>query len=54
MFSYLTLKKDKQVDLDNDERYIYEIIGPVKIHIDEVIEKSGMETRHVMAYSHKP
>ncbi len=35
--------------MDNDERYIYEIIGPVKIHIDEVIEKSGMETRHVMA-----
>jgi len=48
-FPNLTLKKDKQVDLDNDERYIYGIIGPIKIHIDEVIEKSGMETRHVMA-----
>jgi DNA processing protein len=48
-FPNLTVKKDEQVDLNNDERYIYGIIGPVKIHIDEVIEKSGMETRHVMA-----
>jgi DNA processing protein len=47
-FPNLTLKKDKHVDLNDDERYIYEIIGPVKIHVDEVIEKSGMETRHVM------
>ena len=48
-FPDLTIKKDKQVDLDNNERYIYEVIGPTKIHVDEVIEKSGMETRHVMA-----
>jgi DNA processing protein len=48
-FPDLTLKKEKQVDLDNDERYIYGIIGPVKIHVDEIIDKSGMETRHVMA-----
>jgi len=48
-FPNLTLKKDNQVDLSDNERYIYEIIGSVKIHVDEVIEKSGMETRHVMA-----
>jgi DNA processing protein len=48
-FPGLTLKKDKQVDLDNNEHYIYGIIGSVKIHVDEVIDKSGMETRHVMA-----
>jgi len=48
-FPNLALKKDKQVDLDNNERYIYGIIGPAKIHVEEVIEKSGMETRHVMA-----
>jgi DNA processing protein len=48
-FPYLTVKKDKQVDLDSNERYIYGIIGPTKIHVDEVIEKSGMETRNVMA-----
>ena len=48
-FPNITLQKDKHVDLNGDERYIYEIIGPVKIHVDEVIEKSGMETRHVMA-----
>lgn len=48
-FPALTVKKDKQVDLSDNERYIYGVIGPTKIHVDEVIEKSGMETRHVMA-----
>lgn len=48
-FPNLTLKKEKQVDLSDDEHYIYGIIGSLKIHIDEVIEKSHMETRHVMA-----
>ena len=48
-FPNLTVKKDKQVDLNENERYIYGVIGPVKMHIDEVIEKSGMEARHVMA-----
>ena len=48
-FPNLTLKKNEHVDLNGDEHYIYEIIGLVKIHVDEVIEKSGMETRHVMA-----
>lgn len=48
-FHGVSLKKDKQVDLDTNERYIYGIIGSIKIHIDEVIEKSGMEARHVMA-----
>jgi len=48
-FHGVSLQKDKQVDLDTNERYIYGIIGSTKIHIDEVIEKSGMEARHVMA-----
>jgi DNA processing protein len=48
-FPNVTLKKNEHVDLNGDEHYIYEIIGLVKIHVDEVIEKSGMETRHVMA-----
>jgi DNA processing protein len=48
-FPNLTLKKEKQVDLSDDERYIYTIIGSIKVHVDEVIEKSNMETRHVMA-----
>jgi len=48
-FSGLTFKMDKHVDLDNNERYIYGIIGSTKIHVDEVVEKSGMETKHVMA-----
>jgi DNA processing protein len=48
-FPNLSVKKDKQVDLSDNERYIYGVIGPAKIHVDEVIEKSGMETGHVMA-----
>lgn len=48
-FPGLTWKENKQVDLDGDERYIYGIVGAAKVHIDEVIEKSGLETRRVMA-----
>jgi DNA processing protein len=48
-FPNISVKKDKRVDLSDNERYIYEIIGSQKIHVDEIIEKSGMETRHVMA-----
>lgn len=48
-FQGITVKKDKQVDLDDNERYIYGIIGSTKIHVDEVIDKSGLEARHVMA-----
>jgi DNA processing protein len=39
----------KPIDMNGDEDYIYSIIGPRKIHVDEVIEKSKMATKEVMA-----
>jgi DNA processing protein len=37
------------VDLDVDEDYIYRLIGTDRIHVDELIEKSRIATRKVMA-----
>ena len=48
-FPRLELKKEQNIDMDKDEDYIYSIIGFDKIHVDEVIEKSKMETKNVMA-----
>ncbi|MCX5798321.1 MAG: DNA-processing protein DprA [Proteobacteria bacterium] len=48
-FPNLELKKEQKIDMDEDEEYIYSIIGFDKIHIDEVIEKSKMEAKRVMA-----
>jgi DNA processing protein len=39
----------RAVDMDKEEDYIYSIVGPAKIHVDEVIDKSGIETGSVMA-----
>ncbi|MCX7965278.1 MAG: DNA-processing protein DprA [Syntrophorhabdaceae bacterium] len=40
---------ENKVDMDEDESYIYNLIGHEKTHIDEVIEKSGRQTKEVMA-----
>jgi DNA processing protein len=48
-FPRLTLQKEQTVDMDREEGYIYSIIGFDKIHVDEVIDKSKMETKQVMA-----
>jgi DNA processing protein len=48
-FPRLELKKEQNIDMDKDEDNIYSIIGFDKIHVDEVIEKSKMETKNVMA-----
>lgn len=48
-FPRLELKKEQGIDMDKDEDNIYSIIGFDKIHVDEVIEKSKMETKNVMA-----
>jgi DNA processing protein len=39
----------RDVDMDKEEDYIYSIVGPAKIHVDDVIDKSGRETGSVMA-----
>lgn len=38
-----------QVELDSREDRVYSLIGFEKVHADEVIERSGMETKEVMA-----
>jgi DNA processing protein len=39
----------KSVDMDSDEDYIYTLMGMDRIHVDEIIEKSRLETKKVMA-----
>ena len=48
-FPDLKVIKKKPIDMDGGEDYIYSIIGPRKIHVDEVIEKSKMAAKEVMA-----
>ncbi len=39
----------KSVDMDGDEDYIYRLMGMDRMHVDEIIEKSRLETKKVMA-----
>ncbi|MDR2017423.1 MAG: DNA-processing protein DprA [Syntrophobacterales bacterium] len=48
-FPGLTVIRKKPIDLDGNEDYIYSIVGPRRIHVDEVIEKSKMAAKEVMA-----
>lgn len=48
-FPGITLKKELPIDMDREAGYIYSLMGFDRIHVDEVIEKSGMETKRVMA-----
>jgi len=43
------LHEAKPIALNNEETHIYGIIGLERIHVDEVVEKSNMETKSVMA-----
>lgn len=48
-FPDMHIKFENKVDLDEDENYIYSLIGYEKIHIDEVIVKSKKQAGEVMA-----
>ncbi|OPY75610.1 MAG: hypothetical protein A4E65_03500 [Syntrophorhabdus sp. PtaU1.Bin153] len=48
-FPEIEIKEDKQVDLNGNESYIYSIIGFEKVHVDEIIDKSHMDAKSVMA-----
>lgn len=48
-FPYSKPEAPKPVELDTGENRIYSLIGFEKIHADEVIERSGMEVKDVMA-----
>jgi DNA processing protein len=41
--------KPEPVKLDSEENRVYSLIGFEKVHADEVIERSGMDTKEVMA-----
>ncbi len=48
-FPGISFAKKENVELDGNEKYIYALVGFQKTHIDEVIERSKMEAKQVMA-----
>jgi DNA processing protein len=48
-FPGYTLKQKEPVKIEDDEEKVFSVIRFEKIHIDEIIEKSGMEPKGVMA-----
>jgi DNA processing protein len=48
-FPDVQLQVSEHIAMDCDEEYVYKLIGIDRIHVDELIEKSGLETRKVMA-----
>ena len=48
-FPGYTLKQKEPVKIAHDEEKVFSVIEFEKIHIDEIIEKSGMEPKGVMA-----
>lgn len=47
--NHATSKKQEDLDINQDENHVFSLIGFDKIHIDEVIEKSKMQAKDVMA-----
>jgi len=43
------LKRKEPVKIDHEEKRVFSVIGFEKVHIDEIIEKSGMAAKQVMA-----
>jgi DNA processing protein len=48
-FPHVELQTKPAIDMDTDEDYIYKLLGSERLHLDELIEKSGFEARKVMA-----
>ncbi len=48
-FPHMELQRKSAIDMDGDEDYIYTLLGPERLHVDELIGKSGFEARKVMA-----
>jgi len=46
---HLNVSSENKVDMDEEESYIYNLIGNDKTHIDEIIEKSKRHAKEVMA-----
>ena len=48
-FPHIRSVAEKPVELDSSENKVYSLIGFERIHTDDVIERSGMDTKDVMA-----
>lgn len=48
-FPGTAFRKSSAVDMNEEEDYIYSLVGTERTHIDEVVERSGLETKRVMA-----
>jgi DNA processing protein len=48
-FPHIKPVTQKPVELDSSENKVYSLIGFEKVHADELIERSGMDTKDVMA-----
>lgn len=48
-FPGISLVEPAKAELDDEEKKVYSLIGFEKVHADEVIERSGMDTKEVMA-----
>lgn len=49
LFPHIKPEKAKAVELEKDELVVYSIIGNVRVHVEEVIEKSGLDSSKVLA-----
>jgi predicted Rossmann fold nucleotide-binding protein DprA/Smf involved in DNA uptake len=47
-FPGLQLEKQDKLAMDEDEYYIYCLMGLNKIHVDELAQKSGKEIKHLL------
>ncbi|MGD0231416.1 MAG: DNA-processing protein DprA [Syntrophorhabdales bacterium] len=48
-FPGVEFRTKSSVDMDSDEDYIYRLMGIDRVHVEVLIEKSGFETKRVMA-----
>jgi len=48
-FPDVEFSRKPSIDINEDEDYIYRLMGIDRVHVDELIEKSRFETRKVMA-----
>jgi DNA processing protein len=48
-FPGMELRAKRAIDMDGEEDYIYKLLGADRLHVDELIEKSGLGAKKVMA-----
>ena len=48
-FPGMEFRAKQAIDMDGEEDYIYRLLGANRLHVDELIEKSGLGAKKVMA-----